>query len=437
MYEQYHADEAILYYLFRFVFPLFMAESITFINAPRRKHWIAYFICYNVLFLVASVALPYYNINIKIGWFSVVFLLIFLLSFIPLIGTYKLKITGLLFLAFSSYTAQNLVDNLWTLIYKLTNSDNQIIAFAIYLFSYAIFYTLYYFFFVRILKDNKTVNIDNKTIILISGLSLLIVYILSMYAQHQNNGNTDVSTQIYAVLACFFLLCIQFNIFRSKKLKDDKETLEKVISFQQDKFNQSKRMNELINIKCHDLKHQIESLKNSAQLEEERKKLDDIKKQVDIYDSSISSGSPIIDMVIHEKSMTCQKEKIQLSMIIQGDKFSFIDDTDLYALFENALDNAIKAVLKEKADKRIIFINAQNRGNCLLCKIENYCSFPLTFVDGLPQTDGDTRYHGYGTKSIRYMVEKYNGLCSFKLENNHFSLTMLFPLRKEQTKSSQ
>jgi len=142
MYEQYHADEAILYYLFRFVFPLFMAESITFINAPRRKHWIAYFICYNVLFFVASVALPYYNINIKIGWFSVVFLLIFLLSFIPLIGTYKLKITGLLFLAFSSYTAQNLVDNLWTLIYKLTNSDNQIIAFAIYLFSYAIFYTL-------------------------------------------------------------------------------------------------------------------------------------------------------------------------------------------------------------------------------------------------------------------------------------------------------
>ena len=61
-------------------------------------------------------------------------------------------------------------------------------------------------------------------------------------------------------------------------------------------------MNELINIKCHDLKHQIESLKNSAQLEEERKKLDDIKKQVDIYDSSISSGSPIIDMAKKKKS---------------------------------------------------------------------------------------------------------------------------------------
>ncbi len=49
----------------------------------------------------------------------------------------------------------------------------------------------------------------------------------------------------------------------------------------------------------------------------------------------------------------------------------------------------------------------------LILKFENYCEEKLQYQDGnIATTKKDKRYHGYGMKSIRYTVNKYDGAVS-------------------------
>ena len=59
--------------------------------------------------------------------------------------------------------------------------------------------------------------------------------------------------------------------------------------------------------------------------------------------------------------------------------------------------------------------------------IENYCSGQVEFRNGLPVTKKDTRYHGYGTKSIDIIVKKYGGNLRMSVDNDTFTVGIVFP----------
>lgn len=106
-----------------------------------------------------------------------------------------------------------------------------------------------------------------------------------------------------------------------------------------------------------------------------------------------------------------------------------MDETDIYTLFGNAFDNAIEAVEKLPLDKRIISLSSQCKGNIFSFAIRNYFAEKLVFKDGLPlTTKNDTNYHGFGMKSIRNIVEKYNGDLKISIDNDVFNVGFLFQL---------
>ena len=43
-------------------------------------------------------------------------------------------------------------------------------------------------------------------------------------------------------------------------------------------------------------------------------------------------------------------------------------------------------------------------------------------------TKGDDNYHGFGMKSIQYVVEKYGGNLVANLEEKIFSVDIIFPV---------
>ena len=43
-------------------------------------------------------------------------------------------------------------------------------------------------------------------------------------------------------------------------------------------------------------------------------------------------------------------------------------------------------------------------------------------------TKGDDNYHGFGMKSIQYVVEKYGGNLVVNLEEKIFSVDIIFPV---------
>ena len=63
----------------------------------------------------------------------------------------------------------------------------------------------------------------------------------------------------------------------------------------------------------------------------------------------------------------------------------------------------------------------------MFIKIENYCDKPVQVKDGVPVTTKENpEEHGFGSRSIRSVVEKYQGESSVLVENHVFTLNMIF-----------
>ena len=100
-----------------------------------------------------------------------------------------------------------------------------------------------------------------------------------------------------------------------------------------------------------------------------------------IYDSTIKTGNEILDTILTEKKLLCEKNQIELTCVADGECLSFIDPIDLYAIITNALNNAIDYVTQlEDPNQRIIAVMVYSRANLAFIQIENY--FPGTLEYG-------------------------------------------------------
>ena len=121
-----------------------------------------------------------------------------------------------------------------------------------------------------------------------------------------------------------------------------------------------------------------------------------------------------------------------MTSVVDGTLFEFMDVMDICSIFGNALDNAIECVrqMKEK-EKRLIHVTAFSQKSFLIIRFENYCETAVVFGEELPvTTKKETQFHGYGLKSLRYTVHKYNGEVDIHTEDSWFKVNILIPLNR-------
>ena len=113
--------------------------------------------------------------------------------------------------------------------------------------------------------------------------------------------------------------------------------------------------------------------------------------------------------------------------------FSFLS---ALSLFGNVITNAIEATSKlENEEKRLISLIMKRKGNVLYIELENFFKKEdFIMKNGLLQTSkSDKEYHGFGMKSMENIVHKYDGVMSFKIDNDIFHLLITFTLKDENT----
>ena len=209
----------------------------------------------------------------------------------------------------------------------------------------------------------------------------------------------------------------------------DRERLKELLSREQKQYAFTKDTIDLINIKCHDLKHQLSVLKSLSE-EDREKSLKDVEKAVMIYGNIAKTGNETLDIILTEKSFLCEKYGVRFTYMIEGEGLSFMEPADISSLFGNALDNAIESVMREtQAEKRVIKLNASKKRAYLSVHLENYCSEKVRFKDGLPVSGkADKLNHGFGAKSMRYIVEKYGGAMVMRQEGCLVVLDIILPM---------
>ena len=105
----------------------------------------------------------------------------------------------------------------------------------------------------------------------------------------------------------------------------------------------------------------------------------------------------------------------------------YIEEADLYAMFGNALENAIEAAekLSDPRKKQISF-TMRRVGGFYIVQLQNYTQDVLSFQDGLPRTTKeDKRNHGIGVRSMQLLVEKYGGQMSYQQEEDVVELSLM------------
>ena len=209
----------------------------------------------------------------------------------------------------------------------------------------------------------------------------------------------------------------------------EKEYLHKLLHMQKENYRISEESVDLVNRKYHDLKHQIQLLRSEITSDEKLRYLDEMEEEIHSYEAQNKTGNKTLDTLLTAKSLKCQDLGISLTCVADGAELDFMKPTDLSVLFGNALDNAIESVEKiTDADKRLIHLTISREKSFLRIRVENCYEGEINFVGGLPSTAKDARYHGYGMKSIRSIVEKYNGSMTVKAQDGWFELRILFPV---------
>ena len=330
-----------------------------------------------------------------------------------------------------AYAVQHFASALYMLVLR---SGRGAPAFSlVYLVCCGVPYALFYFFFARKMPEGGHYHVDIKFSLISTALVLITALWLSEVAGdifNQDGSPLYYVCKAYAMLCCFFVLWVQ--VAQKQKLK-----AQQALSLQQQLWKQqraqyelSRKNIEVINRKCHDLKHQVSALRSVIPEREKEDYLDEIERSIQIYDSTIETGNEVLDTVLTEKSLYCEQHQITMTCVADGSKLGFLDGVDVYAIFGNALDNAIESVSKvPEPEKRLIAVSVWSRSDLLLIQVENYFEGTLAFEDGLPVTSKEDKdYHGFGIKSIRYAVEKYDGCMGIYPENNLFLLRISIPI---------
>ena len=229
-------------------------------------------------------------------------------------------------------------------------------------------------------------------------------------------------------LICVFVLISEYEILCVQQLRADKLSIERMLTERGRQYEMARDNIEAINIKCHDIKHQIRTLSSGGRVADQSA-LDDLAHEVAIYDSAIETGNEALDTILTEKSLICEHAHITLSCIVDGASLDFVAPSDLYAFFGNALDNAIEAVSAlENDERRSISLVVKRRGSMVSIHAENFFDGRLTFFGGLPRTTkADVANHGFGIKSMRLIAEKYEGSLTTSAENGIFRLDAVIP----------
>ena len=230
----------------------------------------------------------------------------------------------------------------------------------------------------------------------------------------------------YGVICGIFILYLESDIFRRKELEKENSRMEYVLEQEKRQFQAFRAGVDYLDVKCHDLKHQIRLLKEKASADPAV--LSELEASIAAYESYAQTGNAALDIILAEKFLECSNAGIQFSAMVKSRYLSRFADSDIYSLFGNALENAIEHEKKLDAEKRFIRLSVKDVGQMMFVRAENYFEGELKLKDGLPVSDKkDKRYHGFGMRSMRLIAARYGGTMRVDAEQGLFYLQFVFP----------
>ncbi|HIT91109.1 MAG TPA: sensor histidine kinase [Candidatus Merdenecus merdavium] len=262
-------------------------------------------------------------------------------------------------------------------------------------------------------------------------ISALVILILERSAYYAYKIDLTIPRLTLMIqIYCITFLYLQAELFKKSEINEEMNMLNHLWHQEKKQYEITKEQMQLIDRKCHDLKYQVEVMRNIENEEIRKQNLLELEKSIQIYESIVKTGNDILDTLLSERSLICEARGIKIHCVIDGKRLNFMNPIDIYSMFGNAIDNAIECVEKfSDPEKRFIDIGVSEKQKFLFIRISNPIGDEPEYHGGLPKTTKNNKeYHGFGLKSIRHIAEKYGGKIAIGTEFQCFVLKILLPL---------
>lgn len=390
-------------------------------------------VCFKMLRMLQPGPAEVWSSSTSLLLFLLVYVSVLLLMVLLALFCFSISFTQAFFCAGAVYTIQNLSFILGTIAKEnlLSGSAQNFGSFFSWV-SIAFGAILTYLLFVRRIGGEGFEIVTSKGAVIAISAALFFNIVFSEVC----NGITAYGIRPTQQLAlrtsqaglCVLILYMEYELLLNRRFQIEAAATNQLIRDKERQYETSREAIDAINLKCHDIRHQIRRLGDARLVDPTT--LDEIALAVNIYDAQIDSGNKSLDTILTEKSLLCDSLGIEFTCSADGSRLSFFSDAELFSLFGNMLDNAIEATRDlEDETRRVITLGVHLNAGLVTIHEENYFAGEITLVDGMPQsTKHDPLNHGYGFRSMRTIVEKHDGVIGCTADDGVFCLDIAIPL---------
>jgi two-component system sensor histidine kinase AgrC len=228
----------------------------------------------------------------------------------------------------------------------------------------------------------------------------------------------------FVTSAFYFVFVLLYDIETQKQanIQRERDMLDTQLRQAQTELTSLRQMQHNAAAYRHDMRHHFALLQSLAC----KGYIEEIKEYLRTAQSDIDAITPIrfcenetINLILSAFVSKAKQSEILLTVDAKLPDSIPFSDTELCSLLSNALENAIHACQAiADRDKRCIKLRMYSKNKKLCIDIRNTYQAEPIFHQGFPVSLEPG--HGYGTKSMAYIVEKHGGICQFLVKDGWF-----------------
>jgi len=257
-----------------------------------------------------------------------------------------------LFVSTAGYTIQNLAsgtDELISVAWRKSPILHSIDAgqLVVFLLVTAIIYVPYYLTFVRTVRSAGLERVEDRSMVVVMALVMLVVIGFDLVIKGLSNDagvglQSVVTLRAVHGLACLFTLWLEYVLLYRQRLATDVAISQRLLTEKDRQYESSRQSIAAVNARLHDIRHDVLRKLDEADADLDRDLLSSIAREISVYDTRVRTGNEALDTIPTEKRLLCERQGVTLSCIADGGLLGFMAPGDLYALFDNVLEAAMR-----------------------------------------------------------------------------------------------
>ncbi len=245
-------------------------------------------------------------------------------------------------------------------------------------------------------------------------------------------------TTIISICAVIFLINYMiYNLFVSLEEKHEYErellSLKTQMNIYDNQISGNIKRDEAIRAMRHDMKHHVHEIYYLAEQGDDegiKSYVSRMGEQIQLAEPKVKSGVIAIDGVMGYMIEQAEKKGIRIDTHITIPDSLVLSSYDMNILLGNIMQNAIDAA--EKCDDKQISVTIKYDKQCIFIMVSNSFNGDIEHHDGeYLSTKKNRKDHGLGLKSVRNIVERYDGSIFFMEEEGLFTVKVVMLIEAE------